>query len=369
MRPSIAIFFRSATLFALFFLCTRTAAQNPTNTLWLHVDTVSVNPFTLSLRWSNARIKEYFPAVRDALVLRRGDISISLWRILFLQTVYFSSFDVRGVDLHLLRHPDGSFMPFHFADPTNLTIAIAGSSTSRFDRSHAAKPRMKKAVRLDADDDDATPFVVPLLLVTNLNIFCDDRDSRARLWSLDNMYFIIERFRTPLLHNPDPWRMALGAGCDGQTNKWFAFDARFFTSGAAPWARFSFRASRLRLDEPWLDAFTGSHTLQTSVTARVHAHSDWFEFCFSNAWRTLWHAFDDTVPRLAADPAISNFFARAGRTNVEYHADVDIVFTNRQLAPGSVNLLFSNLLNTADTLRISLAITNAPPWLLLNSRL
>lgn len=369
MRLSFATFFRCASLLTFFVLCTRAAAQNPTNTVWLHVDDVSVNPFTLSLRWSNARIIEYFPTVRDALVLHRGDISISLWRILFLQTVYFSSFDVRGVDVYLLRHPDGSLMPFHFADPTNLTIAIAGGSTSRFDRSHASNPRMKKAVRLDTDDDDATPFVVPLLLVTNLNIFCNDRTSRARLWSLDNMYFIIERFRTPLLQNPEPWRIALGAGCDGLTNKWFAFDARLFTSGAAPWARFSFRASRLRLDEPWLDAFSHSQIAQTALTARAQAHADWFEFCFSNAWRTLWHAVDDTLPRLAADPAISNFFARAARTNVEFHADVDILFTNRQLAPGSVHLRFSNLINTADTLRISLAVTNAPPWLLLTPRL
>jgi len=344
-------------------LCTCAAAHNPTNTVWLHVDDVSVNPFTLSLRWSNARIKEYIPAVRDALVLHRGDISISLWRILLLQTVYFTSFDLRGVDVRLLRHADGSFSPFHSADPTNLILAVASGSTSRFDRSHATTPRMKKAVRLDTDDDDATPFVVPLLLVTNLNIFCDDRDTRARLWSLDNMYFLLERFRTPLLHNPEPWRMALGAGCDGQTNKWFALDARFLTSGNAPWARFSFRASRLRLDEPWLEAFTESQTAKTSLTARAEAHAGWFEFCYSNAWRTLWHAFDDTSARLAAEPAVSNFFAHADLSNVVFNAHVDIVFTNRQLAPGTVDLHFSTLHPTSDSLHVTLTITNAPPWL------
>jgi len=358
------MFIRRPALALLAAFCTCAAAHNPTNTVWLHVDHVSVNPFTLSLRWSNARIKEYIPAVRDALVLHRGDISISLWRILLLQTVYFTSFDLRGVDVRLLRHADGSFSPFHSADPTNLILAVASGSTSRFDRSYATTPRMKKAVRLDTDDDDAIPFVVPLLLVTNLNISCDDRDTRARLWSLDNMYFLLERFRTPLLHNPEPWRMALGAGCDSQTNKWFAFDARLLTSGHAPWARFSFQASRLRLDEPWLEAFTASHSAKTSLTARAEAHTGWFEFCYSNAWRTLWHAFDDTSNRLAAEPAVSNFFARAALSTIVCNANVDIVFTNRQLAPGLVDLQFAALQPTSATVRISLTITNAPPWLL-----
>jgi len=343
-------------------------AQNPTNTVWLHADDVSVNPLTLSLRWKNARIQERIPVLRDALVLQRGDIAISLWRVLLLQTVYFRTFDVRGVDVRLVRHADGRLSPFHSADPTNLTIAVASGVTNRFGRSDATKPRMKKAVRLDADDDDATPFVVPLLIVTNLNITCDDHESGARLWSLDDMYFALERFRTPVLENRQIWRMALGAGCDGEPGRWFRFGSDLQTSGGAPWARFTFAAARLRLHEPWLDAFTESQTATTSLTARAETHAGWFEHCYSNAWRTLWRALDAAGDETAADPLISNYFVRAGASNVEFNAWVDIVFSNRQLAPGVVDLHFNAPQPARDCLRITFDITNVPPWVVRRKR-
>lgn len=343
-------------------------AENPTNTIWLHLDDLAINPLTLSLRWKNARFVEPFPSAREALILRRGNVALSLWRALFLRTAYFTSFDVRGVYLDLVRHPDGSLSPFYYADPTNMIIALADASQRRFDRSHASKPRLKRAVRLDTDDeDDNTPVVVPRLIVTNVFITCRDRLSGARLWSLDNLYLTLERFRLPILLNREQWRLAFGASCDGTTNKWFSFDAHFFTNPRNPWAHFAASAANLRLDEPWLDPELLSPGVSTTTVSRAAAH-DWFDRCFSNPWHTLWLALDETTPRLASHPTLSNFFARYDHSNILLSAHLSVTFTNHTLAPGFVNLHFTAYNPPATSLFLALSITNAPPWILFHVR-
>ncbi|MCX7846497.1 MAG: TfoX/Sxy family protein [bacterium] len=347
-----------------FAACTQAlSALNPTNIVWLHLDELAVNPFALSLRWKNARFIEAFPSSRQALLLRRGNISISWWRALLLGTVYFTSFDVRGVTVRLLQHQDGSLTPFYYVDPTNLTIALADQPFRRFDRSSLSRPRIKRTLSLRSQNDNMPPIVIPLLQVTNVTVLCDDRTSARRLWSLDNLYFRAERLRLPVLHHTEPWRIALGATCDGQTGKWFALDAHFLTDPRRPWARLSFAAARVRLDEPWLHNLLDLHSPHSPAKPSFEASPEWFNQCFSNPWHTLSHAYNRAASQLAVLPLLSNFFSTYAPSQIVVSAALQITFTNNLPAPGFADLLLTPINPTAPPLRILFTLTNTPPWL------
>ncbi|MCX7004399.1 MAG: hypothetical protein NTV22_14160 [bacterium] len=344
-------------------LCVRLAGAD-TNMIVLTLGDYSINPLTLSLSWRDAVFEEHAQRARTIMRIAHGDVSLSLWRLLFLQTLHFDELRFAGVEVFLLQDAAGRLAPFYTPDMTNATLVVAlASATNRYLRGDANRTTMKKTAELNGvtvADAGPTALAVPELLVTNATIMCHARESGAHVWTLSNAYFSVRDFRTPVAENNAVWQVDCGAEMDGAVHSRLEVQTRFHSQPDDPLLDLCVTGTQLRLTGIWAPLVrTKGETSRRYAAADQPAATNWFARCFSNEWRGFWRAFERESARIAGAPAPSNFFAGGIASNMLCDLSLHLVISNRMYLPGHVTLAFTPMVAQPTTLRIAYLITNS----------
>jgi hypothetical protein len=338
------------------------SGAGPTNLILLTLGDYSINPLTLGLSWRDAAFEEHAQRTRTVLRIARGDVSLCIWRLLFLQTLHFDELDFDGIELFLLQDTAGRIAPFYTPDMTNATLIVAlASATNRFTRHDANRTRMRKAAELhgvSVEDRAPTEVVVPDLLVTNATIICRARESDTHMWSLSNAYLALQDFSAPVLENDEPWQVACGAEIGGEPRRRLDLTARFLSQPAQPLLEICLTGTQVRLTGLWNSL---SRTRRRADPATpVSPATNWFARCYSNEWRGFWLAFERERARLRDMPIVSNYLARGALETMLCDVSLHLSISNRAYLPGHVTLTFTRPAPRPDLLHIAYRITNSP---------
>ncbi|GEM_PF-2489254 len=344
-------------------VCARLAGAD-TNVILLTLADYSINPLTLSLSWRDAVFEEHAQRERMIMRIAHGDVSLSLWRLLFLQTLHFDELRFSGVEVFLLQDAAGRLAPFYTPDMTNATMIVAlASETNRYLRGDANRTKLHKTAELHGvtvHDEGPTVIAVPELLVTNATIVCHARESGAHLWTLSNGYCSVRDFRAPVVENEDAWQLCCGAELDGTAHSRLDVQARFHSRPDDPVLDLCVTGTQLRLAGIWAPLVrTKSETSRRYAATDQPVATNWFARCFSNEWRGFWHAIERESARIAGAPALSNFFACGTASNMLCDVSLHLVVSNRMYLPGHVTLAFTPMATQPTTLRIAYLITNS----------
>jgi hypothetical protein len=346
---------------AVALVCARLAGAD-TNMILLTLGDYSINPLTLNLSWRDAVFEEQAQRERTIMRIAHGDVSLCIWRLLFLQTLHFDELHFNGVDLFLLQDAAGRLAPFYTPDLTNATLVVAlAGATNRYARNDASRTKLRKTAELNGvsvKDEGPHTIVVPELLVTNATIACHARASGAHVWTLSNAYFSLRDFRTPVAENKAVWHMDCGADLAGAAPGRLDVQTRFHSRPDDPVFDLCVTGTHLRLAGMWTPLVRTKGATSRRYAAGPPATTNWFARCFSNEWRGFWRALDRESGRLAATPALSNYFACGNASNMLCDVSLHLVISNRMYLPGHVTLAFTPLAQPA-VLRISYVITNS----------
>lgn len=304
------------------------AAGGGTNILLLTFAACNINPFTLSMNCEDVQLREVSTVDREVLNVARCRISLSIWRLLFLQTLYFDDLRFDGVHLRLLQDNAGRLTPFHDPGMSNATLIVqrmnATNVYTRADanREHARAVAQRQGVQIDRDP---TTLIIPMLHVTNASIICHQRVSGVLQWCFTNVYVMLRDYRVPVVDNDAYWDCAVGAQIGGDATR--RLDLRLCVRSflADPVFALQATARRFTIADDWLahDRYaqgTPAHAEQRAPT--------WFERCFSNEWYGFQQALAREGAWLAAregDPAL-------------YDGALHLVISNHTYQPGFLSL-------------------------------
>ena len=325
------------------------AVERSTEHLEFSLADVGLNPFTLTLAFSDLRLVERTKPKRSALRIGDAVVSLSMLRLLSLYQWYVDEFVMSNVHVSLFQTTNGALTMFRQEiSDEEVSEATTGSKT------RATKTRVTNTAA-------TAEVMIPNLRMDDLNISCDDLLTTNRLWSVDHARFALTDFSLPINKNKHPWRFALRCGLDGLTNAALDCVADFISLPARPYAAIRFDIANIRMST--LHTLFGTNEVRSasrSRTKRGDHGDDWFECCFSNAWNRLSGAIDKECRLQTTQTAVSNFVAGIALSNMTVDAHLAIVISNDTLLPGRVSFTLKRSRKKPETLTLAYLVTNGP---------
>jgi hypothetical protein len=330
-----------------------TQIERATDTLTLSVERLSTRIWSLSLYCHTVDVKELVPVPRDVLHLGKAHISLSMLGTLMDMRLELDSFELRDMQLSLLRDTNGVLRLFNEAIPDEDIDTIFPD-----DEEEEASDAMSES-----------NFDVPYALIDGLTITCDDHDSRERLWSLDNARMEVRDWRSPPRKNRDMWTMSLSAGLYTNPASRIEFHSAVVSRPSEPFIHMGLTATYVRVAtvEEIIDTASGATEDGNAEQPAPASPPDpdaakppsWFDRCFSNEWLRLETAVDEHLDIIASNATVQAFFNDASLSAMSFDLLCDITISNRTILPGSVTFRFHRPPPDPATLVLDYRITNA----------
>jgi hypothetical protein len=340
---------------------------------------VSFNMLTLTFAAENVLLQEKEPVKRDVIRLGKGELSLSLLRLIFLGSVFVDSFDVRDLYVSLLRDTNGVFHLINpsistneVADLTTSTMILGNSGSSEEDTGESEEPKQVQQVR------------IPNLRMKNIDIELQDLLTGSTLFSFDDILFTMENVYLPITNNKEVCRTVLHVGLNGDQRQYLRLSLAARARRADTFLKAYVEAGNISLltvrkfDELSATAATNSSDytrIRGNLLSLIGAAD-----LFSSEWARVSAAIHTRTADINTNTQLQSYLGIASTTdvslaammnspmvsNISLDAILDITISNKVFYPGEFRLEFFNDSLPKSNLLFRYALTNSPsllePW-------
>lgn len=353
--------------------------SNSTEHLFMSYDDVSFNMLTLTFAADNVLLREKAPVTRDVVRLGKGELSLSLLRLIFLGSVFVDSFDVRDLYISLLRDTNGVF---HLINPaissnevaelTTGTVLPGGSGNAEENTEKPEEPKQVQQVR------------IPNLRMENIDVQLQDLLTGSKLFSFDDILFTMENVYLPITNNKEICRAVLHVGLNGDPLQYLRLSLAALARSTDTFLKAHVEAGNISLltvrkfDELSTPAATNSSDyiqVKGNLLNLIGAAD-----LFSDEWARVSTAVNTRTAAINTNMQLHTFLGIASTTdvtfttlmnspmvsNISLDAMLDITVSNQMFYPGEFRLEFFNNSLPRSNLLFRYAVTNTPsllvPW-------